>query len=167
MIIEYNPLTLLSLLRLFMNCENRSYLCWDTFQFPGHLCPKIFFASILHFALTLRTGLHIPNPDVIAATLQAQTTYLASVGRGYISNDTTYHDVLDGMAVRAEHGRNLLTEQPSSLIHLSLVTTGLTAIFSFPRHLLNSFTSLLLNSLLNLRKLSQLNILLSNYLRKL
>ena len=45
-----------------------------------------------------------------AATLQAQTSHLASVGGGNIGNDTTHNNILDGMAVRARHGCNLLTE---------------------------------------------------------
>jgi len=97
-------------------------------------CPKFLFASILHFALTLRTGPHVPDTDVIAAALQAQATHLASVRGCDVGNDTTHNDILDSMTVRAEHGCYLLTEQATPLIHLSLVTTGLAAIFSFPRH---------------------------------
>ena len=97
-------------------------------------CPKLLFSCIFHFTLTLRAGLHVPNTDIIAATLQAQTAHLASVRRSHVSNDATHHDVLDGLAVRAEHRRNLLTEQPSSLIHLSLIATGLASIFPLPGH---------------------------------
>ena len=43
------------------------------------LCPKLFLSCLFHFTLTLGTGLAIPNTDIIAATLQAQTAHLASV----------------------------------------------------------------------------------------
>ena len=97
-------------------------------------CPKLLFACIFHFALTLRTGLHIPDTDVIAATLQAQTAHLTSERWGYVCNDTTHHKVLDGMAMIARYGRYLLTEQTAPFVHLSLIATGLTAIFPFPCH---------------------------------
>ena len=76
--------------------------------------------------------MHIPNPDVVAAALQAQTANLATVGRGHVGYDATHHDVLDGLAVGARHGGNLLTEQSTTLIHLGFVSAGLTAIFQFP-----------------------------------
>jgi hypothetical protein len=98
------------------------------------LCPKLLFASIFHFALTLRTGLHIPDTDVIAATLQAQTAHLTSERWSHVCNDTTHHKVLDGVAMIARNGRYLLAKQSTSFIHLSLVATGLAAIFPFPRH---------------------------------
>ena len=100
-------------------------------------CPKLLFSCFFHFALAFRTGLAIPYSDVFAAALQAQTAHLASVGWSHVGNDTTHHDVLDGMAVWAEHGCNLLTEQATSLIHLSFISTGLAAIFQFPGHLIS------------------------------
>ena len=102
------------------------------------LCPEFLFPGFFHFSLALGTGLLVPYTDVITATLQTEATYLASVRRSHIGNDTTHHNVLDSLAVRAEHGRNLLTEQTTSLIHLGLVAAGLTAIFQFPCHLFNS-----------------------------
>ena len=100
----------------------------------AYSCPKLLFASFFHFALTLGAGLHVPYTDILAAALQTQPTHLASIGRSHVGNDTTHHDVLDGLTVRTEHGRNLLAEQATSLIHLSLVATDLTTIFQFPRH---------------------------------
>ena len=96
--------------------------------------PKFLFPSVFHIALTLGTGLSIPQTDVVATTLQTQTADLTSIWRRHICNDTTNHDVLDGLAVRAWHRCNLLTEQSPPLIHLSLISTALTAIFPFPRH---------------------------------
>ena len=101
-------------------------------------CPKLFLSSFFHFSLASRTGLSIPYPDVIATALQAQTPHLAPVGWSDIGNDTTHNNVLYSMAVRTRHWCDLLAEQATSLIHLSLVPTGLTAIFQFPRHLLSS-----------------------------
>jgi hypothetical protein len=103
------------------------------------LCPKLLFACIFHFALTLRTGLHIPDADVIAATLQAQTAHLTSKRWGHVCNDTTHHKVLDGMAIIARYGSYLLSEQSASFVHLSLIATGLAAIFPFPGHLIKQF----------------------------
>lgn len=102
-------------------------------------CPKLLFAGIFHFALTPGAGLHVPDTDVIAAALQTQTAGLASVGRSHVSDDAAHHDVLNDMAVRAEHGGNLLTEQASPLIHLGLVATGLTTRFPFPSHSTKQF----------------------------
>ena len=112
------------------------------------LCPKLLFACIFHFAPTLRTGLHVPNTDIIAATLQAQAAHLASVRWCHVGDDTTNDNVLDGMAIRTKHGCNLLTKQSPSLIHLCLVATDFTAIFAFPGHAF-------ILSLLMLQSLSQ------------
>ena len=54
--------------------------------------------------------MHIPGPDLIAAALEAQPSYLTPVGWSHISNDTPYDDVLDGLAVRTGHGCYLLSE---------------------------------------------------------
>ena len=43
----------------------------------------------------------VPNPDIIAATLQAQTANLTSIGWCYVGNDAPNHDVLDSLAIRA------------------------------------------------------------------
>ena len=98
------------------------------------LCPKFFLTSLFHIALTLRTGLLIPYPDIVAAALKTQSSYLTSIRWGYIGNDTTHHDIPDGMAVGTRHGSYLLAEQSAPLIHLRLISTSLAAIFPFPSH---------------------------------
>jgi len=82
------------------------------------------------------TRLLIPDTDVITAALQAQPTDLASVGWSDIGDDATHDDVLNRLAVRTRHRRNLLTEQAAPLIHLGLVAAGVAAIFQFPSHVL-------------------------------
>jgi len=116
--------------------------------------PKFLFSSHFHFSLTFRTGFHIPYSDVIAATVQAQPTNLASIRWGYVSNDATNYNILDCLAVRAAHGRNLLTEETTPFVHLGFIATGLAAIFQFPSHLFRryipvqiSHADLLLNKL--------------------
>lgn len=98
--------------------------------------PKLLLPCRLHLTLTLRTGSPVPDTDLIAATVQAQPPYLASVGRGYISNDAADHKILDRLAVGAAHCGNLLTEKASPFIYISLVSTGFTSVFQFPCHLL-------------------------------
>ena len=110
--------------------KNQIYLVFSEYL----LRPELFLASRLHLALTLWTGMFIPQSDVITAALQTQTANLTSIGRCHVGNDATYHDVLDGLAVRTRHGRNLLTEEPASLVHLSLVSALSAAVFQFPRH---------------------------------
>ena len=107
----------------------------DSLLIENVLCPKFFLACLFHLALALRASVLIPNPDVIAATLQTQSAHLASVRRSHIGNYATNNNVLDGLAVRACHGRNLLPEEPAPLVHLSLIAALLTAIFQFPSHL--------------------------------
>ena len=51
----------------------------------------------------------VPNPDIIAATLQAQTTNLATIRGGYVCYDATHYYILDGLTVWAGHGSYLLT----------------------------------------------------------
>ena len=99
------------------------------------LCPKLFLASIFHCALTFGACFHIPDTDLVAATLQTQAPNLTSVGRCHVGNDTTHHDVLDGLAVRARHRRDLLSKQTTTLVHFGLIAAVLTAIFLFPSHL--------------------------------
>ena len=76
------------------------------------LRPKLFLAGVFHRPLgvaglrgvltcALGTGLHVPYPDMITSALQAQTADLAPVGGGYVCNDTTHDNVLDGLTVRA------------------------------------------------------------------
>ena len=110
-----------------------SQYCGLAFLFRW-LRPEFFLAGLFHFALTSGTGFLVPNPDVIAATLQTQTARLASVRWSHVGNDATHHDVLDGMAVWARHGRNLLSKESTTFVHLSLVATLLAAISQFPRH---------------------------------
>ncbi len=99
------------------------------------LRPELFFAGIFHFSLAFWTGVLVPKVDVIAATLQAETADLAAIGGGDIGYDTTNDEVLNGLAVGAGHGDNLLTEQSTAVIYLCLVAAGLTTIFLFPSHL--------------------------------
>ena len=98
------------------------------------LRPELFFARFFHLALTFRTGVLIPYPDVIATAVQAQTTYLTSVRWSHIGNNATDDDVLDGLAIRARHGRNFLTKETTAFIYLGFVATCLTVIFQFPCH---------------------------------
>ncbi len=98
------------------------------------LCPEFFLASLFHLTLAFRTSTFIPRPDVIAAALQAQTACHASVGRNYIGNDATHHDILDGLAVWTRHRRNFLTKESTPLVQLSLVAALSAAIFQFPSH---------------------------------
>jgi hypothetical protein len=76
----------------------------------------------------------IPDTYLVTAALQAQSAYLASVGWSDIGDDAAHDDVLNRLAVRTRHRRNLLAEQAATLIHLGLVTTVLTAILQFPSH---------------------------------
>ena len=103
------------------------------------LRPELLFTSWFHIALTLWTGFHIPYPDVIAATIQAKATDLASIRWGYIGYDTANYDVLDSLAVRATHWGDLLAEEATSLVHLGFILTLFAAIFQFPGHLTISF----------------------------
>ena len=98
------------------------------------LRPELLHSCILHGSLTLRTRLHVPYPDMIAATLQAQTPHLTSIGWSHIGNNPAYNDVLNSLAVRTCHSRNLLPEQSASFVHISLIAACLTPIFPFPCH---------------------------------
>ena len=99
------------------------------------LCPELFLASLFHLPLACRTSVFIPEPDVVAAALQTKTAHLASVRWGHVGNDATHHNILDGLAVWAQHGRNLLTKESTPFVHLSLVATLPTAVFQFPGHI--------------------------------
>ena len=98
------------------------------------LCPEVFFACVFHLALTLGTGLHIPYPDIAAATLQAQAACLASERRSDIGDDASYYYVLNAATVLTRHGRNLLIEHTTPLIHVGLISTRPAAIFQFYSH---------------------------------
>ena len=110
--------------------KNQIYLGFSEYL----LRPELFLASRLHLALTPWTGMFIPQSDVITAALQTQTANLTSIGRCHVGNDATYHDVLDGLAVRTRHSRNLLTKESTTFVHIGRVATLLTAIFQFPSH---------------------------------
>ncbi len=87
------------------------------------LRPELFFAGIFHFSLAFWTGVLVPEADVIAATLQAETADLAAIGGGDIGYDTSHDDVLHRLAVGAAHGCDLLTEESSTLVDLCFITT--------------------------------------------
>jgi len=79
---------------------------------------------------------HIPQSDVIIATLGTESAYLAAERRGDISNDATDNDILDVVAFRAIHGTYLLTEVPPALIYFCSISTITTTIYMFPSHIL-------------------------------
>ena len=109
-------------------------------------CPKLFFSCWLHLALTLRTGVHVPFPDIVAAALQAQTACLTPVRWGYVGNDATHDNILDGLAVGTRHGCYLLAEQTTPLIHFGFISASLAAILQFPGHQSTGLTFLSVQS---------------------
>ena len=123
--------------------------------------PELSFSSLFHFSLALRTGFHIPYPDVIAATVQAQATDLTPVRWGNVGDDTTDHNVLDSLAVRATHRGNLLTEEAAPFVYLSFIPTSLTAIFQFPSHPLS--TPIILKSLKTTDKVNHFSPIFCNF----
>ena len=78
--------------------------------------PELLFACCFHRSLAFGAGLFVPDTDVVAAAVQAETAYLAPVGRRHISNNTPNYDVLNGLAVRTAHGGNLLAEEAAALV---------------------------------------------------
>jgi len=84
--------------------------------------------------VTFGTGMSIPDADVVAATIETESADLAPVGWCHISDDASNYNILDGLAVRARHGRDLLTEKAAPLVNLSLIPTRIAAIFQFPSH---------------------------------
>ena len=88
----------------------------------------------MHFTLALRTGMPVPDSDMLAAALQTEPADLASIGRCHVCNDTAHHNVLDALAVGTRHGTDLLAEESSAFVHLGFVATLATAIFEFPSH---------------------------------
>jgi hypothetical protein len=98
-------------------------------NFSRTLCPEFFFSGLFHYTLTLGTCALIPNPDIIAATIQTESPNFASVGWSHVGNDASNHNVLDGLAVRATHWGNLLVKKTAPLIHLGFIPASLTAIF--------------------------------------
>ena len=97
--------------------------------------PKFLFSCWCHFSLTLRTGMQVPDTDIVTATVETQPSNFASVGWCHICDDAADHNILNGLAVGTAHGRNLLTEESAPFIHISLVSTVLTTVFQFPSHL--------------------------------
>ena len=106
----------------------------DYVRDEGKLGPELLLACFFHRSQTLGAGFLVPDADVVAAAVQAETANFASVGRRHIGNDTPDHDVLNGLAVRTAHGGNLLAEEAAALVDLSLIATGFTTIFQFPGH---------------------------------
>ena len=96
--------------------------------------PKVFLASLFHLTLALGTGMPIPHSDFIAAALQTEPPHFAPIGRCHIGDNPTHHNVLDGLAVWARHGTDLLTEESTPFVHLGFIATFPTAIFKFPSH---------------------------------
>ena len=84
--------------------------------------------------MALGASLHVPDANVIAATIQAKPPYLTPIGRCHIGNDAADDNILHRLAVRAAHGRDLLPEQSTSFVHIGFVSTSLTAVFQFPSH---------------------------------
>lgn len=76
----------------------------------------------------------VPNADVVAATVETEPADLAPVGRRHIGDDASDYNILDGLAVWARHGCDLLTEEAAPLVNLSLIPTRGAAIFQFPSH---------------------------------
>lgn len=95
------------------------------------LRPEFFLFGGLHFSGTAWAGVFVPNPDVAATAFQAQSAGFATEGGGYVGNDATDNNVLDGMAVGARHGRNLLIEQATTFIDFGFVAAFQAAVFEF------------------------------------
>jgi len=89
-------------------------------EYSGISGPELFFAGVLHLALTLWTGLHVPDTNPVAATLQAQTAHFAPVGRCDIGDDAAHDDVLNRMAVGTRHRHDLLTSSFSVPSNISV-----------------------------------------------
>ena len=96
--------------------------------------PELLFAGVLHLALTLWAGLHVPDTNPVAATLQTQTAHFAPVGGCHIGDDAAHDDVLNRMAVGTRHRHDLLTEQATPLIYIGLVTAVCATVFLLPSH---------------------------------
>ena len=86
------------------------------------LRPEFFVVRGLHVALAFGAGMFVPGADIGAATVEAQTPCLAAEGGGDIADDPTYDDILNRLAVRTTHGRDLLTEEALSFVNLSLIS---------------------------------------------
>lgn len=73
----------------------------------------------------------VPDSDVAAATFQAQSAGFATEGGRHVGDDAADNDVLDGMAVGARHGCNLLIEQSTTFIDFGFVAAFQAAVFEF------------------------------------
>ena len=104
----------------FINSDSKSGLRPESFLFGG-----------FHFSGTAGAGVFVPDSDVAATTFQAESAGFATEGRGYVGDDATDNDVLDGMAVGARHGRNLLIEQATTFIDFGFVAAFQAAVFEF------------------------------------
>ena len=56
--------------------KKNSYLCKEVLR------PKLLVACRLHGALTFRTRHHVPYPDIVTSTIQAQPACLTAIGGG-------------------------------------------------------------------------------------
>ena len=79
--------------------KNPLAACGGIFRLCLDLRPEFFLACGFHLALAFGTGAPIPNADVVAAAVEAESADLAPVGWRHIGNDASDHDVLDGLAV--------------------------------------------------------------------
>lgn len=95
------------------------------------LRPEFFLFGGLHLSGTAGAGVFVPDPDVAATTFQAQSAGFATEGGRHVGDDATDNDVLDGMAVGARHGRNLLIEQATTFIDFGFVAAFQAAVFEF------------------------------------
>ena len=88
----------------------------------GLLCPKLLLACKLHHSTAFWTCFLVPYTDALTATMQAEPANLASKRWGYIGNDATHHQMLDGLAVGTTDCGYFLTKQASALIKFGFVT---------------------------------------------
>ena len=87
-----------------------------------NLRPELLVIRGLHLTLAFWTGVFVPDADVVATAVKAQASDFATVGGSDIGDDASDDDVLNRFAVGATHGCDLLTEEPSTLVNLSLIT---------------------------------------------
>ena len=104
------------------------------FKIP--LRPEFLFTREHHLAATFWAGVLIPWPDSVAAAVQTQSSSLAAERRCHICNDATDDQLLNGFAVGAAHGCDVLSEQPVSLVDFGLIAALLALIFFLPRHVM-------------------------------
>lgn len=104
------------------------------YPFIGVLRPEFMFFGGSHLSGTAGAGVLVPDSDVAAATLQAQSSCLATERGGDIGDDTADNDVLNGVTVGTRHGRNLLIEKTTPFIDSGFVTALVAAVFEFVGH---------------------------------